>query len=98
MQYQTCCARHGSVGVTGTFAEASAANEAHRKADAEASGTGVGYSTQVLAVCPNCRQFRRYGDCFHECAARGFAPIEDETFAPRVRLQYENRKRHPPDA
>lgn len=31
-------------------------------------------STEVLAVCPNCGQWRHSGDCLNDCADRGFAP------------------------
>ena len=43
--------------------------------DAAIARTAAAWPTiEVKAICPNCGQWRWDGDCFNECAKRGFAP------------------------
>ena len=40
--------------------------------------------TQARAVCPNCGQWQTDGDCFNECAKRGFAKAQPASVASAI--------------
>ena len=67
VKYGMLCARHGTVISEGAFDRVATDAAIHR--------ANCPHTTQTLAICPNCGQWRRYGDCFQKCAARGFAPV-----------------------
>ena len=67
MRYQGSCRKHGALAMPDSFDRAATESAIHR--------VMCNSLTETLAICPNCEQWRRDGDCLNACASRKFAEV-----------------------